>query len=98
MAGSSPLLMIPGPVELSPAVLAAAAGPPPGHTGPRLIEVFATCLERMRQVWRADPASQPFLLAGSGTLAMEVAAANLIEPGDRALVLDSGFFSGRMVE
>jgi alanine-glyoxylate transaminase / serine-glyoxylate transaminase / serine-pyruvate transaminase len=93
-----PLLMIPGPVEVSPAVLAAASGPPPGHLSPRLIEAFGSSLERMRQVWQADAGSQPFLLAGSGTLAMEVAAANLIEPGDRALVLNTGFFSERMVE
>ncbi|HEX4966697.1 MAG TPA: aminotransferase class V-fold PLP-dependent enzyme [Thermoanaerobaculia bacterium] len=92
----APLLMIPGPVEVSPAVLAAAAVPPPGHLAPRLIEAFATCLERMRQVWQADAASQPFLLAGSGTLAMEVAAANLLEPGERALVLNTGYFSERM--
>jgi len=52
----------------------------------------------MRQVWQADAASQPFLLAGSGTLAMEVAAANLIEPGERALVLQTGYFSDRMAE
>lgn len=90
--------MIPGPVEISPAVLAAASGPPPGHVSPRLIEAFGSCLERMRQVWQADASSQPFLLAGSGTLAMEMAAANLIEPGDRALVVSTGFFSERMVE
>jgi len=98
MASPTPLLMIPGPVEVSPGVLAAASVPPPGHTSPRLIEAFGTCLERMRQVWRADAASQPFLLAGSGTLAMEVAAANLVEPGERALVLNTGFFSERMAE
>jgi len=90
--------MIPGPVELSPAVLAAASAPPPSHVSPRFIETFATCLERMRRVWQADAASQPFVVAGSGTLAMEMAAANLIEPGDRALVLVSGYFSDRMAE
>lgn len=93
-----PLLMIPGPVEVSPAVLAAASGPPPGHTSPRLIGAFGSSLERMRRVWRADAASQPFVLAGSGTLAMEVAAANLIEPGDHTLVVNTGYFSDRMVE
>ena len=90
--------MIPGPVEVSPAVLAAMASPPPSHTSPRLIEALGSSLERMRQVWQADAASQPFILAGSGTLAMEVAAANLIEPGDRALVVVSGYFSDRMTE
>ncbi|HEX5717750.1 MAG TPA: alanine--glyoxylate aminotransferase family protein [Thermoanaerobaculia bacterium] len=98
MQADRPLLMIPGPVEVSPAVLAAASGPPPGHVSPRLIEAFGSSLERMRQAWQADSGSQPFLLAGSGTLAMEAAAANLIEPGDRALVVSTGFFSERMVE
>jgi alanine-glyoxylate transaminase/serine-glyoxylate transaminase/serine-pyruvate transaminase len=98
MPDPRPLLMIPGPVELSPAVLAAAAEPPPSHTSPRLIEAFGTSIERMRQVWQADAASQPFIVAGSGTLAMEMAAANLIEPGDRALVVATGYFSDRMAE
>ncbi|HSS77576.1 MAG TPA: aminotransferase class V-fold PLP-dependent enzyme [Thermoanaerobaculia bacterium] len=92
----SPLLMIPGPVEISPGVLAAAGGPPPGHTAPRLIQAFGNSLRLMRQAWQADATSQPFILAGSGTLAMEVAAANLMEPGDRTLVLSTGFFSERM--
>jgi alanine-glyoxylate transaminase/serine-glyoxylate transaminase/serine-pyruvate transaminase len=98
MPDARPLLMIPGPVEISPAVQAAAATPPPSHLAPRLLEAFGTCLERMRRVWQADAASQPFVIAGSGTLAMEMAAANLIEPGDRALVLVTGYFSDRMAE
>jgi alanine-glyoxylate transaminase / serine-glyoxylate transaminase / serine-pyruvate transaminase len=98
MSVPAPLLMIPGPVEVSPAVLAAAAGPPPGHVSPRLLEAFGSSIERMRRVWQADAASQPFIIAGSGTLAMEMAAANLIEPGDRALVVNTGYFSDRMVE
>lgn len=95
---SSPLLMIPGPVEISPAVRTAAAAPPLSHTSPRLIEAFGTCLERMRRVWCAESSSQPFLVAGSGTLAMEMAAANLLEPGDRAVVVNTGYFSERMTE
>ena len=98
MPDSAPLLMIPGPVEVSPAVLAAAAGPPRGHTSPRILAAFGTCLERMREVWQSGEGSQPFLLAGSGTLAMEIAAVNLVEPGDRALVVNSGYFSDRMAE
>jgi len=90
--------MIPGPVEVSPAVLAAAAGPPPGHTSPRLIEAFGRSLELLREAVQADASSQPFLLAGSGTLAMEIAAANLLEPGEGALVVSTGYFSDRMAE
>lgn len=98
MADMSPLLMIPGPVEVSPAVLAAAASPPPGHVSPRLIEAFGRSVEMVRQVWQADAASQPFVLAGSGTLAMEMAAVNLVQPGEAALVVNTGYFSDRMAE
>ena len=52
----------------------------------------------MREVWRSGPGGQPFIVAGSGTLAMEMAAANLVEPGERAVVVSTGYFSERMAE
>jgi len=88
------LLMIPGPIEFEPAVLQALGAPTTSHVAPEFIEAFGRALERMRQVWMA-PSGQPFILAGSGTLAMDVAGANLIEPGDRALVLSTGVFGDR---
>lgn len=93
-----PLLMIPGPVEISPEVRAAHDGPPPGHLAPSLIEAYGLALERMRTIWDAPPSAQPFLIAGSGTLAMDMAAANLVEKGSRVLVINTGYFSDRMVE
>jgi alanine-glyoxylate transaminase/serine-glyoxylate transaminase/serine-pyruvate transaminase len=90
--------MIPGPVEISPAVREASGGPPPGHLAPRLIEAFGASLEMMRSVWMADASGQPFIVAGGGTVAMDMAAANLIEPGERALVVNTGFFSSRLAE
>ncbi len=96
MSDSRRLLMIPGPVELSPAVLAACAVPPPGHLDARLVEAFGSALARMRQVWLAPASSQPFVVPGAGTLAMELAVANLVEPGDRVLLVNTGTFSERM--
>lgn len=92
------LLMIPGPVEVSPAVAAAFAAPPPSHVAPELIEAFGAALERMRRVWRAAASSRPVVIAGGGTAAMEMAVANLVEPGERALVVKTGYFSDRMAE
>src|SRR5919197_337625 len=54
----------------------------------------AEALARLRSLFDA-PASQPIIAAGSGTLAMEIGLANLIEPGDRVLILESGVFGGR---
>nr|WP_171818667.1 alanine--glyoxylate aminotransferase family protein [Pyxidicoccus fallax] len=89
--------MIPGPVEFEPEVLQALAAPTLGHTDPAFITVFGRALKRLREVCLA-PSSQPFVVSGSGTLAMELAGANLVEPGDRALVVNTGYFSDRMAK
>jgi len=88
------LLMIPGPVEFEPAVLAAMGEPTTSHVAPAFIEAFGQALQNMRQVFDS-PVGQPLVLAGSGTLAMDCAGANLVEPGDKALVVDTGYFSER---
>lgn len=91
------LLMIPGPVEFEPEVLQALGAPTLGHTDPAFIAIFGRALKRLREVCLA-PGTQPFVVAGSGTLAMELAVANLVEPGDGALVVNTGYFSDRMAK
>jgi alanine-glyoxylate transaminase/serine-glyoxylate transaminase/serine-pyruvate transaminase len=88
------LLMIPGPIEFTPEVMRAMGMPTTSHVAPNFIEVFGQALERLRQVFLC-PSGQPFVVAGSGTLAMDIAAANLVEPGDKALVVSTGYFSDR---
>src|SRR5512137_1003692 len=88
------LLMIPGPVEFTPEVLRAMGMATTSHVAPNFVEAFGQALERMRHVFLC-PNGQPFILAGSGTLAMDTAAANLVEPGDRALVVNTGYFGDR---
>jgi len=88
------LLMIPGPIEFEPAVIEALGAPTTSHVAPEFIEAFGQALERMREVWLC-PSGQPFVIAGSGTLAMDLAGANLIEPKDKALVLSTGVFGDR---
>ena len=88
------LLMIPGPIEFTPEVLRAMGMATTSHIAPNFIEVFGQALERLRDVFLC-PSGQPFAVAGSGTLAMDMPAANLIEPGDKALVVNTGYFSDR---
>jgi alanine-glyoxylate transaminase/serine-glyoxylate transaminase/serine-pyruvate transaminase len=89
------LLMIPGPIELEPEVLRAAGRATLGHMDPDFGRAFGRALVGLREVFGA-PSGQPFVVAGSGTLAMELGAANVIEPGDRAVVVNTGYFSDRM--
>ncbi len=88
------LLMIPGPIEFTPEVLRAMGMPTTSHVAANFIEAFGQALERLRQVFLC-PDGQPFVVAGSGTLAMDMAAANLVEPGDKALVVNTGYFGDR---
>jgi alanine-glyoxylate transaminase/serine-glyoxylate transaminase/serine-pyruvate transaminase len=91
------LLMIPGPIEFTPEVLRAMGMATTSHVASNFMEVFGQALERLREVFLA-PNGQPFVVAGSGTLAMDMVAANLIEPGDAALVVNTGVFGDRFGE
>ncbi|MCS7009653.1 MAG: hypothetical protein NZL93_06920, partial [Chthoniobacterales bacterium] len=94
---SHKLLMIPGPIEFDPAVLAAMSVPTSAHADPTFIQTFGEALEKLRIVFQS-PSGQPFVVAASGTFAMDVAVANLVEPGDRVLLLNIGYFSQRFGE
>jgi len=89
------LLMIPGPIEFDPAVLAAMGAPTTGHLAPNFIEAFGQALERTRALFQCKN-GQPFVLAGTGTLGMDTACANLVEAGDNALVVNTGYFGDRI--
>lgn len=89
------LVMIPGPIEFDPAVLRAVGAHTPSHVAPEFVEVFGRALDNLKQVFQSET-GQPFVLAGSGTLAMDAAVCNLVEPGDQALVVNTGYFSERM--
>ncbi|RXJ44430.1 pyridoxal-phosphate-dependent aminotransferase family protein [Gelidibacter gilvus] len=88
------LLMIPGPIEFEPDVLQAMGMATTSHVAPDFIEVFGKSLELMREVWKA-PKGQPFIVSGTGTLAMDMAACNLIEKDDAVLVISTGYFGKR---
>ncbi|MDA3890738.1 MAG: alanine--glyoxylate aminotransferase family protein [Salinivirgaceae bacterium] len=94
---SRKLLMIPGPIEFEPEVLSALGQPTTSHVAPNFIQSFGNAMRMMRKVWLA-PTGQPFIMAGTGTLAMDMAAVNLIEKGDKVLVISTGYFGLRYAE
>lgn len=88
------LTMIPGPIEFSDPVLYAMATPSQAHTSPEFIKTFQSVLQNLRKLFKSvDPKAQPYVLAGSGTLGWDVAAANLVNAGEKVLILLTGFFS-----
>ncbi|KAJ7035673.1 pyridoxal phosphate-dependent transferase [Mycena alexandri] len=91
------LLVIPGPIEVADEVLYANAHPSMSHVSPDFIPVFGDCLRMTREVVLSTE-GQPFLISGSGTLGWDQVAANLIQPGENALVLHSGYFGDSFTE
>lgn len=88
---SHPLLVIPGPIEVTDDVLLANATPSQSHMSKGFTETFGQAIRMFRQVLVTER-GQPFIVAGSGTLGWDMVACNLTEPGDEALVLHSGYF------
>ncbi len=86
-------LLTPGPTPVPPEVLAAIAQPVVHHRGPDFRRAYEECLGRLRRVVRTE--NDVLLFSASGTGAFESAVANLTSPGDRALVVSSGYFGER---
>lgn len=63
------------------------------HVGPGFVATFGETLTQLRQLFQTtDTSSQPFIISGSGTLGWDLVAANLVEQGENALVLSTGYF------
>ncbi|KAI9756404.1 MAG: hypothetical protein M1815_003665 [Lichina confinis] len=88
-----PTLLVPGPIEFDDAVLESMSHYSESHVGAQFVSVFGDVLSMLRKLFQTnDPASQPFVVSGSGTLGWDMVAANLVEPGDEVLVLHTGYF------
>ncbi|KAH8697011.1 putative aminotransferase, class V [Talaromyces proteolyticus] len=86
-------LLIPGPIEFDDAVLNSMSHYAESHVGPAFVKTFGETLTLLRKLFQTtDPASQPFIISGSGTLGWDLVASNLIEKGEDALVLHTGYF------
>jgi aspartate aminotransferase-like enzyme len=89
-------LMTAGPTPLPPAVSQVMAEPILYHRAPAFIEVYARALDRLKGVYQTQ--NEVLSFAASGTGAMESAVANLIAPGDVAVVASCGKFGERWAE
>src|SRR5271170_3311596 len=89
------ILLGPGPSPVSQRVLRALAAPTLGHLDPQYLAIMDEACARLREVFRTKNALT-FPVSGTGMAGMECVAANLIEPGDEAIVGVNGVFGTRM--
>lgn len=91
------LLLIPGPSPVVPRILDALALPTVSHISPEMSRDLQEACENLKKiVFSAN--GEPFIVAGAGTLAMEMAVLNTAGPADRVLVLSQGYFGDRMAQ
>ena len=91
------VLMGPGPSDVDDAVLSAMARPTLGHLDPDFLGIMDEIRAMLRAVFRTEnELTMP--MSGTGSAGMETCMANLLEPGDRALVGVNGVFGTRMAE
>ncbi len=87
------LLMIPGPIPVHPRIFRAMSMKIMPHRGEEFNKLFIEQSERMKKIFKTK--NDVFLMAGSGTAAMDAAIANIIQPGDKVLCITSGKFGER---
>ena len=93
----SRLLMGPGPSSVHPRVLQAMTAPVLGHLDPQFFRVMDDVCEMLRLVYHTSN-FMTLPLSSTGTGAMEAACANVLEPGDTAIICRNGFFGHRLVD
>ena len=91
------VLLGPGPSAVSARVLSAMTKPIMGYLDPEFINLMDSVADMLRQVFGAR---EGFTLpvSGTGSAGMEAGLANLLEPGDLAVVAAHGFFGDRLTE
>ena len=91
------LLLGAGPSGVAPSTYRALSLNVLGHLDPYFIEIMEEIKKGIRQLMQTDnEVTVP--LSGTGSAAMEAAFVNVVEPGDKVLVLENGVFGNRMAD
>ena len=88
--------MIPGPTPVTTSIQNEMGRETAAFGDPDFVNDYKSVLEDLNTLW--DCTGEIFVIAGSGTLAMEMAIANSLKKGDRVLIVSHGFFGDRFIE
>ena len=90
-------LLGPGPSEINPRVLAASSLPAIGYLDPIFVDMMDELKQLLRYAYQTNN-QLTFPLSGPGSVGMESCFVNMVEPGEKVIVMKNGVFGGRMVE
>ncbi|MCR4395513.1 MAG: alanine--glyoxylate aminotransferase family protein [Candidatus Saccharicenans sp.] len=86
-------LLSPGPTPVPETVLSVAAEPIIHHRTPEFSKIFMEVTEGLKYVFGTK--EDVYILAASGTGAMETAVINTLSPGDKVITINGGKFGER---
>ncbi|HPM96193.1 MAG TPA: aminotransferase class V-fold PLP-dependent enzyme, partial [Mesotoga sp.] len=89
-------LMAPGPTPVPIDVLLEGAKDTIHHRTPQFDRIFTEAVKGTKEVFRTE--NDLFILASSGTGAMEMALTNIVNPGEKIIVCTVGKFGERWQE
>ena len=89
-------LMTPGPAPVPIDILLAGAQDTIHHRTPQYLEIQKKALEGAKVLFQTS--NDVILMSSSGTGAMETAVSNLVNPGDKVIVINSGKFGERWLK
>ncbi|NIO49865.1 MAG: aminotransferase class V-fold PLP-dependent enzyme [Candidatus Aminicenantes bacterium] len=89
------LLMIPGPSPVHPRIINSLSLPTVSHVSAVIVEELKEALANLKKIVFCEK-GEPFIIAGAGTLAMEMAILNTVKKKENFLVLSQGYFGERM--
>lgn len=90
------LVMIPGPTPVVEPIREEMAREIQAFGDPRFVADYKWLIDKLGELFNCS--GQAFPLAGTGTLAMEMAVANVTKKGDNILICSNGFFGDRFIE
>jgi aspartate aminotransferase-like enzyme len=91
------LIMLPGPTQVPERILKAMLRPMINHRGAEFEKLYAEIEEGLKYLFQTQE-NAVFPLTASGTGAVECAALNTVEKGDKVLVPTNGEFGERLAE
>lgn len=90
------LVMIPGPTPVARSIQDQMGRETVAFGDADFIKDFKEALDDLKEIFKTK--GQAFVVAGTGTLAMEMGISNVTKEGDKVLVISHGYFGDRYAE
>ena len=90
------MVMIPGPTPVVKSIQDQMGREMQAFGDPRFVADYKSVIDDLGELF--DCSGQTFVIAGTGTLAMEMAISNVTKRGDNILIVSNGFFGDRFIE